>query len=269
MLPASNVNGVKNYSDYGWKIPRAPSFAATITSIMLQYGLLNADPSYASPFFPVIDVAEEVPSSILPSTIKKINDMISKGTYSTKGALKTIIKSEILKSFFTPIHFVIRHYQTKGAEILVFATVIMFFFSFGIFLSLVPPVMAAIASFIIALNTNISTHVIMDYRFLKSIGLSEAVNLYGKDNVKLTNKGNVLIDNKAQTIPIYVINDKPKNAKDFNFKSVPIKVKAKDGKFVKCWIGNYNDAAILFADGADYEVIVKEFELSQKQESIF
>ena len=269
LLPASNVNGVKNYSDYGWKIPRAPSFAATITSIMLQYGLLNADPSYASPFFPVIDVAEEVPSSILPSTIKKINDMISKGTYSTKGALKTIIKSEILKSFFTPIHFVIRHYQTKGAEILVVATVIMFLFSFGMFLSLVPPVMAAIASFIVALTTNVSTHVIMDYRFLKSIGLSEAINLYGKDNVKLTNKGNVLIDNKAQTIPIYVINDKPKNAKDFNFKSVPIKVKAKDGKYVKCWIGNYNDATILFADGADYEVIVKEFGKTRQFETIY
>ncbi len=92
--------------------------------------------------------------------------------------------------------------------------------------------------------------------------------MYGKDNLKLTETG-LTIDNKEQNMPVYVINDKPKNAADFNFKSVPIKIKTQDGRAVKCWIGNYNGATVLFADGANYETIVRDFGKTRQFETIF
>ncbi|MBR3628665.1 MAG: hypothetical protein IKN42_07505, partial [Elusimicrobia bacterium] len=271
MLPASNVNAVMNYSDYGWKIPKAPSFAATITSILLDYGLKKAEPSYSSPFFPVGIEKENigVPSSILPTTIKKLNELISSGKFSLSKAIDVILNNETIKSLFNPIGFINNHSQTEGAQILTLVTAIVFSVAFGIFLSYaVPWILSVIASIVAALFANIGTHVIIDYRYLKSIGLDEAIKLYGKDNVRLTDKG-ISIDNKNSFKQIYVINDKPKNAKDFNFKSVPIKVKTQSGKLAKCWIGNYNGTPILFAEGANYGMIVEEFSKTKQFESVY
>ena len=276
LLPASNVNAVRNYSDYGWKVPNAPSFAATVTALMLKYGMLRADPTYSSPFFPVVEVEETTPSSILPNTVKRINEMISSGVFSIKKALLEIINKETLTSFFKPVNFVKGHIDTKGAMILTIVTAITFFVAFGLSMLalygaygfIVQVALSSAASFVAAFDVNVGTHTIMDYRYLKSIGLPEAIKLYGKDNVKLTETG-LDIDNKEQNIPVYVINDKPKNAADFNFKSVPIKIKTQDGRAVKCWIGNYNGATVLFADGANYETIVRDFGKTRQFETIF
>lgn len=276
LLPASNVNAVRNYSDYGWKIPRAPSFAATITSLMLEYGMLNADPTYSSPFFPVVD-QEEIPSSILPSTIQKINNMITSGLFSIKKALVEILNKETFKSFFRPVNFVKEHINTKGAKILTIATAIAFFVAFGMsmlalygaYSFIVQTALSLAASLVAAFDVNVGTHIIIDYRYLKSVGLAEAVKLYGKENVKVHKDGSLSVNDKEKTVPIYVINDKPKNAAEFNFKSVPVKVRTQDGRTVKCWIGNYNGAAVLFADGADYETVVRDFGKTRQFETVF
>lgn len=268
-LPASNVNAVMNYSDYGWKIPKAPSFAATITAILLDYGLKKADPAYASPFFPIEIDSTKVPSSMLPATIQKINKLISAGVFSIGKAINVIIKNETVKSLFDPLGFIGNHTQTKGAKILTLVTAIIFLFAFSIFISQVIPLMLSfIASIAAALFTNIGTHVIIDYRYLKSIGLQEAINSYGKENVRLTDKG-LSIMGKDSFKQIYVINDKPKNVQDFNFKSVPIKIKTQSGKLVKCWMGNYNGTAVLFAEGANYGMIVEEFGKTKQFKSVY
>lgn len=268
-LPASNVNAVMNYSDYGWKIPKAPSFAATITAILLDYGLKKADPAYASPFFPIEIDSTKVPSSMLPDTIQKINKLISAGVFSIGKAINVVIKNETVKSLFAPLGFIGNHTQTTGAKILIAVTSAVFFAAFGALLAqTIPFVLSLIYSLIAALAANVGTHTIIDYRYLKSIGLSEAVNLYGKDNVRLTDKG-LVIDNEETMVPVYVINDRPVNSKDFNFKSVPVKVRTLDGKLTKCWIGNYRGATIIFAEGARYENIVKEFSTTKQFESMF
>ena len=223
------------------------------------------------------NLSSDISSAILPKTISSINDLISGKSFSIIKALAKIVDKETFKSLFTPIKYIENHINPAGATILTIVTVIALFAMFltsmsllsGAYVPIVQVALSAAAAFLAAFDVNVGTHAIIDYRFLKSIGLSEAIKLYGKDDVRLTESGNISIDNKEQTVPIYVINDKPKNAKDFNFKSVPIKVKAKDGKYVKCWIGNYNNAAILFADGADYEVIVKEFGKTRQFETIY
>ena len=269
MLPASNVNAVLNYTDYGWRVPNAPSFAATITSVLLEYGLMKADPTYASPFFPIETESKLVPSSILPGTIKEINKLISQGVYSLKKFLAEILNNETIKSLFNPLGFIKSHTQTTGAKILIAVTSAVFFAAFGALLAqTIPFVLSLIYSLVAALAANVGTHAIIDYRYLKSIGLSEAVNLYGKENVRLTDKG-LVIDNEETMVPVYVINDRPVNSKDFKFKSVPVKVRTLDGKLTKCWIGNYRGATIIFAEGAKYENIVKEFSTTKQFESMF
>ena len=270
LYPVSNLNYVYNYPDYGWLVARAPGVTPTVTAILLELALNTSNPELASPHFPVQNVEPpSVPSSILPSTTQKINELISSGEFSIQKAINVILNSETVKSLFNPLAFISDHSQTKGAEILTLITTIIFLFAFGIFLSqAVPWFLSLIASIVAALFANIGTHVIIDYRYLKSIGLNEAINLYGKENVRLTDKG-VSIDGKNSFKQIYVINDKPKNIQNFNFKSVPIKVRTKSDKLVKCWIGNYNGTAVLFAEGANYETIVKEFSKTKKFESVY
>lgn len=268
VLPASNVNAVKNYSSYGWKIPSSPSFAATLTYILFEYGYLNANPEISSPFFPVDTDNNAVPSSILPKTVQELNNLISSGDFSVRKALWIILNTETVNSLFRPIDFVNSHLQTKGAKILTIITAIAFCFIFGILLSqAIPFIFAAIEAFTNAITVNIGTHLIIDYRFLKSIGLEESIRLYGKENVRLTERG-IKIKNRERIIPIYVINDKPKNVKNLNLRPIPIKVKNEAGKFVKCWIGNYNGAAVVFAEGVNYQDIVEQFSKTRQFKSL-
>lgn len=231
-----------------------------------------------TPTYSQSEYASDQPTtSILPNTIQKINDMISGGIFSIKKALLEIINEETFKSFFRPVNFVNEHINTKGAKILTIATAITFLVAFGMsmlalygaYSLIVQAALSLAASLLAAFDVNVGTHIIIDYRYLKSVGLAEAVKLYGKENVKVLKDGNLSINDKEKTVPIYVINDKPKNAADFNFKSVPVKVRTQDGRTVKCWIGNYNGATVLFADGANYETIVRDFGKTRQFETVF
>ena len=216
-------------------------------------------------------------TSILPTTIKSINDMISNGIFSVKKALVEIVNKETVKSVFSPKQFVKEHVNPKGAKILTIVTGITFFVAFalsmlalyGAYGLIVQMALSFAASLLAAFDVNVGSHIIMDYRHLKSIGLAEAIKLYGKENVKVLEDGSISIGNKEQTIPVYVINDRPENAEDFNFKSVPVKIKTENGKAVKCWIGNYEGATIIFADGAKHEDIVNEFGKTRQFESVY
>ena len=224
------------------------------------------------------DVSATQPTtSILPDTIKSINDMISNGIFTIRKALSDIIKKETFKSFFDPIGFINAHINPKGATLLTIFTTISFLLMFGFSMAMLYGaytllwqfLLSVSASLIAAFDVNVGTHTIMDYRHLKSVGLAETIKLYGKENVAMSEDGSVIINNKEQHIPVYVINDKPKNAKEFNFKSVPVKIKTENGKTVKCWIGNYEGATVIFADGAKYENIVNEFGKTRQFETIY
>ena len=270
--PYVDRNAKKIYYKNGWMAYQV-EFVAGLAQ-MQQYHC-------GSFYFPLDDTERQIeitpPSSILPNTIQKINDMISGGIFSVKKALLEIINKETFKSFFRPVNFVRGHINTKGAKILTIATAITFLVAFGMsmlalygaYSLIVQAALSLAASLLAAFDVNVGTHIIIDYRYLKSIGLAEAVKLYGKENVKVLKDGSLSINDKEKTVPIYVINDKPKNAAEFNFKSVPIKVRTQDGRFVKCWIGNYNGATVLFADGADYETVVRDFGKTRQFETVF
>jgi len=211
----------------------------------------------------------DIPSSILPATLQKINKLIQQGKVSMKNILKEILNSETTESFFSPLSFIKNHSQSFGAKILIIVTAVVFLSSFGILLAnMIPAIVAALSSISIALFANAGTHALMDYRYLKSIGLSEAIDLYGKNRVRIAENGLVIKD-AEKIIPVYVINDKPKNINDLDLKPVPIKIKTKMGKNAKCWIGNYKGATIIFSEGAEYENIVNEFAKTKQYESMY
>jgi len=269
IYPASNLNHVYNYSSYGWLVGRVPSLSATCTAILLKYSFMNNDPYFSSPFFPIESDIDNVPSSILPTTVQSLNNLISEGSFSIRNALIKILNTETISSLFNPVGFINGHLQTKGPKILTIITAISFVFALGIFLSqLIPLAFSAIEAFASAIFVNIGTHLIIDYRYLKSIGVEEAINLYGNKNVSLSENGGVEVKNIEKTIPIYVINDKPRNIKDFNFKSVSIKFKSKNGKIVRGWLGNYNGASVLLAEGVNYQDITEQFSQTKQFQSL-
>lgn len=273
IYPAANLNRVYNYPYYGWLVGRVPSLSATCTAALLQYSFMNGDPELGSPFYPVNEpMLDQEPSSILPQTINEINSLIRNEKFSLRETLKIIIGTETLKSLFTPLTFIAQHNEPsakRGAKILVSVTTLAGVSAALImsFLSL-PAVFVALNAVMLSVFTNVTTHVIMDFRYLKASGLQEAVALYGKDAVSLTQSG-VDVQDKDKMVNMYVINDRPQNFKDFNFKPVSTKVKTKDGKTVKCWLGNYNGLAVVFAQGADYENVVKEFTQTKQFESVY
>lgn len=273
IFPASNLNNVYNYESYGWLVGRVPSLSATCTATLLEYSFMKGDPELGSPFYPVNDpLQEQTPSSILPQAINEINSLIKNGKFSIKAALIKIINSETIKSLFSPVSFIDQHVNPSsklGAKILVsvtalaaiIAALILSFFALNIILVLVDTVAAAVFA-------NVTTHMIIDFRYLKASGLQQAIALYGKDSVSLSKNG-VETEDKDKVVNMYVINDRPQNFREFDFKPVSTKIKTQDGKVVKCWLGRYNGVAVVFAQGVSYESIVKEFTQTRQFESFY
>jgi len=75
----------------------------------------------------------------------------------------------------------------------------------------------------------------------------------------LLENGQINVADSEKSVPMYVINDKPSNYKEFDFKPISVKFKSKDGNNVKGWLGRYQGSSVLFVDGANYEDIVNNF----------
>ncbi len=207
--------------------------------------------------------------SILPSTFKKINDLIMQGSASTLNILKAILKAETLYSFFSPNKFVKEHTSdTTGAKNLSkitniakfagLATTISFavFFAmanFSFLISLLTLAGIFVTSMIIALVVNIFAHAIIDFKFIKASGVQEAIKTYGKDRVSFREDGTII-----------VLNEIEKNAEDFNFVPVPIKIKGQ-----RVWLGKYRGNTVLFSSGAVQEDLVSDFVDSYSFRSLY
>ncbi|MEA5000689.1 MAG: hypothetical protein VB017_02245 [Endomicrobiaceae bacterium] len=203
------------------------------------------------------------PGSILPETFGAVNDLILKGEISMWNMLKEILKKETFYSIIHPVKFVLNHKTQPGqtgAKAVVYSTFIAAFTAFNILLFTAAPVLLIpLISLITGLMANITTHTLIDYFYLKSSGLQEAVRLYGSEKVKFSESGKLNIADSQKAVPMFVINDKPSNFQEFDFKPISVKFKSKDGKEVKGWLGRYKGASVLFADGANYEDIVNNF----------
>lgn len=207
--------------------------------------------------------ASSKPGSILPETFGAVNDLILKGEISMLNMLKEILKKETFYSIIHPVKFVLNHKTQPGqtgAKAVVYSTFIAAFTAFNILLFTAAPVLLIpLISLITGLMANITTHTLIDYFYLKSSGLQEAVRLYGSEKVKFSESGKLNIADSQKAVPMFVINDKPSNFQEFDFKPISVKFKSKDGKEVKGWLGRYKGASVLFADGANYEDIVNNF----------
>ncbi|MFA6913805.1 MAG: hypothetical protein WCQ83_01230 [Endomicrobiia bacterium] len=201
-------------------------------------------------------------SSILPSTLGAINKLIEQGKVSTKSFLREILNKETKFSILHPIKFVFEHKTQsgkKGAAAVIYSAAIAIFVMFNVLLlTTLPLIVITVISLIVGLLANITTHTIIDYFYLKSTGLQESIRLYGS-NVSLLENGQINVADSEKSVPMYVINDKPSNYKEFDFKPISVKFKSKDGNNVKGWLGRYQGSSVLFVDGANYEDIVNNF----------
>lgn len=203
------------------------------------------------------------PGSILPETFGALNDLILKGETSILNMLKEILKKETVFSMLRPFKFIISHKTQSGqtgAKAVVYSSFIAAFAMLNILLfTAVPVMLIPLISLITGLLANITAHTVIDYFYLKSSGLQEAVRLYGSAKVKFSETGSLDASDSEKSVPMFVINDKPSDFQDFDFKPISVKFKSKDGKNVKGWLGRYKGAPVLFANGADYEDIVNNF----------
>ncbi len=233
-------------------------------------------------------------NSILPSTFAKINNLIATGSASMFNILKTIIKEETWKSFLTPVSFVAEHPLTnKGAEklskITIFAQLMSIVLSvavniflittgIGFFSSLLITLGTFIISQIAALFVNVTSHAVMDFRFIRASGLREAVNLYGKERVSFNEDGTIFISQEKKPRVVsslatpfpslysdveynrttFVVTELPGNEKDFNFRPVKIKVKNEYGSYSRVWLGNYREVMVIYAPNIKPENLVSE-----------
>lgn len=204
-----------------------------------------------------------VPESILPETFKSLNKLIEDGKSGTYRLLAEILKLETKFSVLHPMRFIKEHKSAAGKTGA--GTVVMSGFLSAIIISfitavillpaapfIVPAIGAAVSFLLGYVSGMTAAHAIVDFRYLKSSGLREAVNLYHNDNVMLSEDG-VIIKN------VYVVNNKPSTYKDFDFKSIAVKFKSEDGQTLKGWIGKYNGARVLYVNGVNYEDIVSGF----------
>lgn len=262
MLPASSTV-TKVYSYYGgWMIYPVPSVASTVTGSLLEYAIKNADSELANPF------SAKIKEDFMTITETYSNILT---IFSFQALLKGIIfiKNQIVNGFRMFVSsFVFGNYNMTDKsygilKIINIASAICFlviFWNQPVFA--IPAVISFMLYMIGIISFNAGVRVFVSFKYLKSAEL-----LYGKENVELTEKG-VQIKDTEKNIPIYVINDVPGKAETFNFKPVPIKIKNNKGEFVKCWLGRYNDAVVVFAESVDYESIVEQFTKTKQFESL-
>ena len=192
----------------------------------------------------------ETPKAILPENIDTVNKMAQQG----KGALEisgTVTFKELSKSMLHPISF-IRSHESKagkiGAAILVSVT-----FAVGL-LSLFFPVFPAIAfpvAMLASVFTNITTHIIIDYHYIKASGLVQAVKEFGA-SATLTESGYI-------NLPVYVISDKPENHKELGFENTGINING-----APLWISRAKGAVVVYAEGASRDIIAREISSNRK-----
>lgn len=203
------------------------------------------------------------PGSILPETFGALNDLILKGQISIFSMLKEILKGETVFSMLHPFKFIFNHKTQSGqtgAKAVVYSSFIAAFIMLNILLlTATPVVLIPLISLITGLMVNVTTHTVIDYFYLKSSGLQEAVRLYGSAKVNFSETGELNTSDSEKSVPMFVINDKPSDFQDFDFKPISVKFKSSDGKDVKGWLGRYKGAPVLFVNGAGYEDIVNNF----------
>lgn len=226
------------------------------------------------------------PNSILPKTLPAVNSLIEQGKGSMLNIMTTILKRETMESVISPGKFIAGHKTElgrQGASSVVNAVKISavagFFGTFGALGTTIIPmfsvpvvgfvVLAAVsllAAAALSFSASVITHTIIDIRYIKSLGLEDAIKKYGRENVKLTEEG-ITVGNPADVFkmkyiidkkPVYVITEEPADVKEYNFKPIPVNFVIDGKKVARTWLGNKKGAAVLYVEWLRYDDIIKK-----------
>lgn len=196
-------------------------------------------------------VQETPKKAILPENI----DIVNKMAYEGKGAFaiaSAISFKELFASILHPVKYVESHESKTGAITILGATYLSAIATAGLALFVPAIGLAAIPlALAVGLFSNITSHIIIDYHFLKSSGLIDAVREFGS-SAKLNEKGYI-------NIPVYVINDQPENYTALNFINSGVKIKGNT-----LWIGEAENAVVVFSKDASYADISNEMSSNRR-----
>ncbi len=226
------------------------------------------------------------PNSILPKTLPAINGLIEEGKGTVLNIMTTILKRETIESVISPGKFIDGHKTElgrQGASSVVNAVKISavagFFGAFGALGTTIIPmfsipvvgfvVLAAVsllAAAAMSIPASVITHTIIDIRYIKSLGLEDAVKKYGRENVKLTEEG-ITVGNPSEIFkmkymidkkPVYVITEEPADVKEYNFKPIPVNFAIEGKRAAKTWLGSKKGATVLYVEWLRYDDIIKK-----------
>ncbi|MDR1696356.1 MAG: hypothetical protein LBR69_07010 [Endomicrobium sp.] len=197
-------------------------------------------------------------NSILPENLDMVNKMAHKGRGAVLISAAVAFK-EFAKSVLHPAKFVDMHPTQAGktgAKILIAAT-----YAFAAAVSVTALFIPAAAIAFLPLGilagvfSNIVTHIIIDYHYIKASGLIGAVREFGSA-ATLTQEGYI-------NLPVYVINERPENYGELGLKNTGVKLEGNT-----LWAGNFAGAAVVYADGVNQQAIARELASNRKINNI-
>lgn len=193
---------------------------------------------------------------ILQAAISSENiEMVNKMAQEGKGAFaiaSAVSFKEFFKSVLHPVEFYRSHESKAGAAALLAITYLSAIATAGLALFIPAVSLAAMPlAIVIGAFSNITAHIIIDYHFIKASGLIDAVKEFGSA-AKLNEKGYI-------TMPVYVLNDEPSDYSSLNFANSGVKIKGNT-----LWIGEAENAIVLFAKDTAYADIAQEMSSNRK-----
>lgn len=191
-----------------------------------------------------------ISGAILPNNIQLVNKLANEGKSAIKIALEIGLFYEFLRSFFDPINFISLHKFNKGAKIVFFSSMffgtaisLITFLSLGSAFSISSIILGMAAGFFSSAFANITAHVSIDWHYIKSTGLIEAVKEFGTSSID---------ENGDVHTSIYVMENMPENAIDWEWKNTGL---YNDSNPI--WASNQAGALVIFAENSNAESIVK------------
>ncbi|MCX5782346.1 MAG: AAA family ATPase [Elusimicrobia bacterium] len=184
-------------------------------------------------------------SAIMLANLPKVNRWANEGKSSLSIAARVAAR-EFAPSFVTPFRFISSHEQKTGAVLVVLSGI-----TAGIAIGLLTFISLGIGSFVISLVTgilaaaaaNLTVHTLLDWHYIKSSGLTEAIEKFGAATIDA--RGNVHTN-------IYILDKFPQNPQELDLKTTGMLVEGK-----QIWASTKYGALMLFAENESADIIAQ------------
>ncbi len=159
---------------------------------------------------------------------------------------------EIAKSMLHPVEFIKAHPTKAGKAGAVILVGITSAAAIAVALFVPAAEYAAVALALVSgFAANITTHIIIDYHYIKASGLIDAVKEFGS--------AATLVQEGYINLPVYVVNEEPENYKELDLKPAGVSISGNP-----LWVDKSKGAVVVYANGANPQAIAQELASNRK-----